>query len=163
MPTAIPDTGTIAPDFRLRGPGGAYYSLSEYQGSKNVLLAFYPLAFSPVCSHQLPELQAALARFEQADTVVMGISVDSHYTNAAFARSLGLTFPLLSDWKRETSAAYGVLIPETGYSDRALFLVDRQGRVAWHELSENTGSIEAIPSPDRALAALAALAVQPRD
>jgi peroxiredoxin len=103
------DVGAQAPEFRLRGPGGVFYTLSEYRGEKNVLLVFYPLAFSPVCSHQLPEIQKLLASFEKADTQVFGISVDSHWSNAAFARSLGLGFPLLSDWRREASEAFGML------------------------------------------------------
>ena len=151
----IPDVGQAAPDFRLRGADGTFYTLSEYLGDQNVLLVFYPLAFSPVCTHQLPELQAMLPRFEAADTVVFGVSVDSHWSNAAFARSIGVRFPLLSDWKREASAAYGVLIPDKGYSGRASFLVDKQGRILWREISENTGSIEEIPSLEAALAALA--------
>ena len=151
---AVPEIGAEAPEFRLRGPGGVFYTLSEWRGDKHVLLAFYPLAFSPVCSHQLPELEQMLPRLEQAGVTVLGISVDSHYANAAFARAAGVTFPLLSDWKRETSAAYGVLVPAAGVSERALFLVDRQGRILWSEVSENPGSIEQIPSPERALAAL---------
>ena len=153
--STVPELGQLAPDFRLRGAAGTFYTLSEYRGEKNVLLVFYPLAFSPVCSHQLPEIQAVLPRFAEADTEVLGISVDSHHANTAFARSLGLTFPLLSDWKRETSAAYGVFLPEPGYSGRALFLVDKQGRLIWREISENVGSVDEIPSPERALAALA--------
>ena len=153
--TLTPEIGTLAPDFRLRGPDGAFYTLSEYRGDKNVLLVFYPLAFSPVCSHQLPEVQKYAEAFERADTVVFGISVDSHWSNAAFARSLGLTFALLSDWKREASAAYGMLLPEAAVSGRALFLVDKQGTIVWREISENMGSVDAIPHPERALAALA--------
>ena len=102
---AVPEVGQLAPEFRLKAHDGTYYSLSEYRGDKHVLLVFYPLAFSPVCSHQLPEVQAMLDRFEAADAVVFGISVDSHWANGAFARQLGLRFPLLSDWKREASAA----------------------------------------------------------
>ncbi len=151
----IPDIGQAAPDFRLRAADGTFYTLSEYLGDQNVLLVFYPLAFSPVCTHQLPELQAMLPRFEAADTAVFGVSVDSHWSNAAFARSLGVRFPLLSDWKREASAAYGVLLPDQGYSGRASFLVDKQGRILWREISENTGNIEEIPSLEAALAALA--------
>lgn len=151
----LPRVGSEAPDFRLRGPGGVFYSLSEYRGEKHVLVAFYPLAFSPVCSHQLPELQKALPRLEAAGITVLGVSVDSHYSNAAFARALGVTFPLLSDWKREASRAYGVLHPEANASGRALFLVDLQGRIAWSEVSDNPGSIDQIPNPERALAALA--------
>ena len=150
----VPDIGQAAPDFRLRASDGTHYSLSEYIGDKNVLVVFYPLAFSPVCSHQLPELQAMLPRFEAADTVVLGVSVDSHWANGAFARSLGVRFPLLSDWKREASAAYGVLIPDAGYSARASFLVDKQGRILWREISENRGRLEEVPSLEAALAAL---------
>jgi peroxiredoxin len=156
----VPEIGAIAPDLRLRGPGGVFYALSEFRGDKNVLLAFFPLAFSPVCSHQLPELQLALPRFEAADTVVFGVSVDSHYANAAFARSLHLEFPLLSDWNREASSAYGVLIPQASLSGRALFLVDKRGRIAWREVSEDADSLDLVPSPERALAAIEAL---PRD
>jgi peroxiredoxin len=151
---AIPDIGQAAPDFRLRGTDGTSYSLSEYQGDKHVLVVFYPLAFSPVCSHQLPELQSRLAEIEAADIQVLGISVDSHWANRAFAAKLGLTFPLLSDWKREASLAFGVFLPDAGYSARASFLVDKQGRIQWRDVSENAGNIEAIPSIDGALAAI---------
>jgi peroxiredoxin len=154
---AVPDIGQEAPDFRLRGTDGTRYSLSEYRGDKHVLVVFYPLAFSPVCSLQLPELQARLAEFEAADTQVLGVSVDSHWTNRAFAQRLGLTFPLLSDWKREASAAYGVLLPDQGYANRASFLVDKQGRILWREVSEDRSSEDSLPSVDAALAALAAI------
>lgn len=150
----IPEIGQAAPDFRLRGPDGTHYSLSEYVGDKNVLVVFYPLAFSPVCSHQLPELQKMLPRFEAAETVVFGVSVDSHWSNRAFARALGLEFVLLSDWKREACTAYGVLREDLGYSGRASFLVDKQGRILWREVSENSGSVEEIPSLEAALTAL---------
>lgn len=159
-PLTIPQPGAPAPDFRLRGPGGVFYSLSEFRGEKHVLLAFYPLAFSPVCAHQLPEIEAAMPRLREAGVEVFGISVDSYHANAAFARALRLSFPLLSDWRREASTAYGTLIPEAGLSGRALFLVDRDGRIAWSEVSEDSDSLEHIPSPDRALAALEAA---PRD
>ena len=150
----IPDVAQEAPDFSLKGPGGAPITLSEFRGKKNVLLVFFPLAFSPVCSHQLSELQAALPRFEAADTEVFGISVDSHYANSAFARTLGLQFPLLSDFNREASAAYGVLIPAVGFSARVSFLVDKRGRIAWREVGEYTGVVDTIPSVEGALAAL---------
>lgn len=156
-PQGVPEIGQPAPDFHLRGPGGARVSLSEYRGQKPVVLVFYPLAFSPVCSHQLPEVEAAMPRFEQAGAAVFGISVDSHYANTAFAKSLGLSFPLLSDWSREASTAYGVLVPTSAYSDRALFVVDREGRIAWREISENRGDVAQIPSVEKALAVLAAL------
>ena len=151
----VPEPGQMAPEFRLKGPGGAFYTLSEHRGECPVVLVFYPLAFSSICSHQLPELQKRIAAFEQAGAVVYGISVDSHHANAAFARSLGLTFPLLSDWKRETSAAYGVLLPDAGYSGRATFVIGKDGRLLWREISDDMDDVEQVPSPERALAALA--------
>ena len=150
----VPEPGQLAPDFKLKGPGGAFYTLSEHRGECPVVLVFYPLAFSAICSHQLPELQKLVPAFEQAGAVVYGISVDSHHANAAFARSLGLTFPLLSDWKHEVSAAFGVLLPEAGYSGRATFVIGKDGKVLWREISDDMGSVDEIPSPERALAAL---------
>ncbi|MCC6348437.1 MAG: redoxin domain-containing protein [Candidatus Eisenbacteria bacterium] len=161
MPTQpVLEPGAEAPDFSLRGPGGVFYSLSEFRGERHVLVAFFPLAFSPVCSHQLPELQAALPQLEAAGVTVLGVSVDSHFANAAFARALKLGFPLLSDWGRDTSRAYGVLDARADTSGRALFLVNREGRLVWSEISDDPESIEQVPSPERALAALAAA---PRD
>src|SRR5258706_1526904 len=127
--TATLEVGQIAPDFRLRGPGGQFVSLSEYRGQKHVVVAFFPLAFSPVCSHQLPDIQKQLARFEALGAVVLGVSVDSHYANEAFARSLGLTFPLLSDFDHAASQAWGMFLPQQRYSARGLFVVDKQGRL----------------------------------
>ena len=118
------------------------------------MLVFYPLAFSSVCSHQLPELQKLIPAFEQAGAVVYGISVDSHHANTAFARSLELSFVLLSDWKHEVSTAYGVFVPEAGYSGRATFVIGKDGKLLWREISEEMGNVEHIPSPERALAAL---------
>ena len=151
----VPEPGQLAPDFKLKGPGGAFYTLSEHRGESAVVLVFYPLAFSAVCSHQLPEVQKLLPAFEEAGAVVYGISVDSHHSNTAFARSLGLTFILLSDWKHEVSTAYGVQVPEAGYSGRATFVIGKDGKLLWREISEDMGDIEQIPSPERALAALA--------
>ena len=149
-----PVTGHAAPEFRLRGPGGQYVTLAEYRGRKNVVLVFFPLAFSPLCSHQLPEIQRRLAQFEALDAAVLGVSVDSHYANQAFAQRLGLTFPLLSDLHREASRAYGVYLPDKGYSGRVTFVIDRQGRLAHkEEATDPTGT----PSNERVLEALGRL------
>jgi len=150
----VPEPGQLAPDFKLKGPGGAFYTLSEHRGQSPVVLVFFPLAFSAVCSHQLPELEKMIPQFERAGAVVYGISVDSHHANGAFARALGLSFPLLSDWKHEASAAYGVLLPDSGYSSRATFVIGKDGRLLWREIAEELDSKEQIPSPERALAAI---------
>jgi peroxiredoxin len=149
--SAPPEVGQPAPDFRLKGAGGQPFMLSEYRGNRTLLRVFFPLAFSPVCSHQLPEIQKELPRLRALDTEVLGISVDSWYANQEFARKLQLSFPLLSDFDRAVSAAYGVLIPKRGYSGRALFVVDKNGRVAWREIAPTPAE---IPSTERALAAL---------
>ena len=148
---APPEVGQTAPDFKLRGPGGQPVTLSEYQGARHVLLVFFPLAFSPVCTHQLPEIQQHFGRLQQLGAEVLGISVDSWYANQEFARKLNLSFPLLSDFDHAASTAYGMLIPEKRYSGRALFLVDRGGRIAWREIAPTPTE---IPSTADALAAL---------
>lgn len=151
------EPGQLAPDFRLKGPGGTFYTLSEYHNRKHVVLVFYPLAFSPVCSHQLPELQAALPAFEKLGAVVFGVSVDSHWANEAFAKSLGVDFPLLSDFKRQAMTAYGVLMSEAGYSGRALFVIGRDGHVAYRDVAHDIDDMDEVPSAERALRALEAL------
>ncbi|MBI1799587.1 MAG: redoxin domain-containing protein [Candidatus Eisenbacteria bacterium] len=155
-PAAGPEIGQPAPEIRLKGRGGQFVTLSEFRGKKNVVLVFYPLAFSGVCSHQLPTIERDLAQFEALNAAVLGISVDSHFSNTEFADKLKLTFPLLSDFKREVSMAYGVLL-DTGYSGRAIFVVDREGRLAYRDVSQDPGNLEQAPSNARAIEALKAL------
>lgn len=151
--TTIPEVGEEAPDFTLRGPGGQNVTLLEYRGHKSVVLVFYPLAFSPVCSHQLPAIEREIPKFEELDAMVFGISVDSHHSNTAFAKQLGLSFTLLSDFHRKASMAYGVLDPARGYSARAIFVVDRQGRIVHRDVSADQKD---VPSNARVLDALRA-------
>ena len=88
---------------------------------------------------------------------MLGISVDSHHANTAFAKQLALTFPLLSDWKRETSAAYGVFNADAGYSGRALFVVDKAGKIAYCDVSPDPGDQAQLPSNQRMIEAIKAL------
>ena len=150
--------GQLAPEFRLKGPGGQWVSLSDYRGNQNVALVFYPLAFSPICSHQLPDVQKHMNDFRELDTAVFGVSVDSHYANEAFAKSLRIEFPLLSDFKRQAMTAYGVLEGEKGYSGRAIFLIGKDGRIAYADVSPNASDMALVPSPERLLEALRAMA-----
>lgn len=122
--------GEVAPDFELPASGNHMIQLSDYRGAKNVLLAFYPFAFSPVCSLQLPGLQQQLGQFKSLNTEVLGISVDSKHSSAAFAEHLHLEFPLISDFNREITRAYGVL-REGGFAERALFVIDKTGKIAY--------------------------------
>jgi peroxiredoxin (alkyl hydroperoxide reductase subunit C) len=146
--------GTPAPEFSLKGPGGQPVQLSDYRGKKNVVLVFFPLAFSPVCSHQLPDLEQHAREIEALDAALFGVSIDSHYSNTAFAKQLGLSFPLLSDLDRKASVAYGVLQPEKGYSGRATFVIDKQGRIAHRDVAASPGDLAQVPSPEKVIAAL---------
>jgi len=127
MPLLI---GDVAPDFELPASGNRTVKLSEFRGKKNVLLAFYPFAFSPVCSLQLPGLQENLSKFQDLNTEVLGISVDSKHSSTAFAEHLHLDFPLVSDFNKEVTKAYDVL-REGGFAERALFVIDKGGKIAY--------------------------------
>jgi mycoredoxin-dependent peroxiredoxin len=122
--------GDVAPDFELPASGNRTVKLSDFRGKKNVLLAFYPFAFSPVCSLQLPGLQQSLREFQKLKTEVLGISVDSKHSSAAFAEHLHLDFPLLSDFNKDVTAAYGVL-RDGGFAERALFVIDKDGTIRY--------------------------------
>ena len=152
--TATLEIGQAAPEFALKGPGGQVVSLSDYRGRNHVVLVFYPLAFSPVCSHQLPAIERILGRIADRGGVVLGVSVDSHWSNTAFAERLGLSFPLLSDFKRTASTAYGVLNEDRGFSERALFVIDRDGRLAYRDVSP---VLSEIPDNEALIAALESL------
>ena len=122
--------GDLAPDFTLPATIEESITLSQYRGQKNVVLAFYPFDWSPVCSLQLPGLQENLAEFKKLDTEVLGISIDSRHSHKAFAEHLGLEFPLLSDFDKRVCQAYGVL-RQGGFAERALFVIDVQGVIRY--------------------------------
>lgn len=132
--------GEVAPDFELSATGNRKIKLSDYRGKKNVVLAFYPFAFSPTCSLQLPGLQDHLNEFAQYDAEVLGISVDSKHSNMAFAEHLHLSFPLLSDFERKVTAAYGVM-REGGFAERATFVIDQQGKIVYSHIN----SMDEVP------------------
>jgi peroxiredoxin len=98
-----------------------------------VLLVFYPLDFSPVCSDQLSVYQEVIGEIEAKGATLLGISIDSGYAHAAFREKLNLTFPLLADFKPkgEVSRAYGAWIERADTSNRSLVLIDEDGKVEW--------------------------------
>ena len=147
------EVGSLAPDFELDATGGRKIRLSAYRGTKNVLLVFYPADFSPVCSNQLPGVEEHKSRFEALFTEVLGISVDGPWAHEAFARQLGLTFPLLADVHRDASRKFGVLRESDSISERALFVVDRKGVLRYRHVSE----IREIPDLDEAIRVLQSL------
>ncbi|MDP3938841.1 MAG: redoxin domain-containing protein [Deltaproteobacteria bacterium] len=124
----MPTVGEAAPDFKLQSTEDREISLGEYKGKKNVVIAFYPLDFSPVCSVQIPDYNEHLKEFDAADTVILGISRDSVYAHKAWREELGgIEIPLLADMKGEVAEKYGVYLPQMGISGRAVFVVDKEG------------------------------------
>lgn len=130
------DVGQQAPNFSLKATGEReQVHLSDYK-DKNVVLLFFPFAFSPVCTDELCGVNDGLSEFTQLGTDVVAISVDSPFTNEAFAKSEGIRFPLLSDFNKEVSEQYGVLYDLgdfRGVAKRAAFIVDQNGVIqyAW--------------------------------
>ena len=135
------EAGTRAPDFSLPDQDGNQVSLSDFAGRK-LVLAFYPLDFSPVCTDQLSLYQEVLSELEAAGAALVGISVDSAYSHAAFREKVNLTMPLLADFnpKGEVSKAYGAWIEAAGTGNRALVLIE-DGVVKWSHTAPNPGEI----------------------
>lgn len=148
--------GDQAPDFALRGPGGFTFKLSDYRHKKNVVLFFFPAAFSSVCSQQLPDVERQRLQFEESETQVVGISVDNVPALDAFQKQLGgLGYPLLADfWPHgEVSERYGVLRPQ-GVSERAIIAIDKSGVVRYINVAPTPAQ---IPDTSGALACVANL------
>ena len=155
MTTTTPiKIGEKAPDFTLNDQAGNAVTLSSYRGKRNVVLVFYPLSFTSVCSVQMPAYSKERGRFEDYDAEVLGISVDSAPVHKAFAESVGVEYPLLADFYPHggVAKAYGVFRSE-GYAERATFVIDKQGIVRYSEIHE----IGRVPDRTRALETLAAL------
>lgn len=134
----LPVVGSRAPDFSLASTSGSDVTLSALRGKK-VLLAFFPLAFTGVCTDEMCALSEDYERFRDADTVVVPISVDSIPTLKEFKRKEGMRVDLLSDFKREVSRLYGTLLEEPYLSRRAYFLVDREGVLRWSHVEAELG------------------------
>ncbi len=132
--------GTPAPDFTLRDQDGEEVSLSGHRGGK-VLLVFYPMDFSPVCSDQLSIYQEVKPEIEAKGVTMLGISVDHPYAHKAFQEKLGFDTTLLSDFepKGEVARAYGSYLDGLGFANRTLVLVDEEGTVAWAYESPSPG------------------------
>ena len=131
------EIGQQAPDFTLVDQDGRARKLSDLKG-KNVVLAFYPFDFSPVCTVEFGCFQDDLSKLNELNAQVLGISVDSKYCHKEFASKLGLNFHLLSDFNREVCKIYGTLRPE-GFSERAYFIIDKQGIVRFKYLMPSPG------------------------
>lgn len=131
------EVGAVAPDFTLKDQNGEDVTLSSFRGEKNVLIVFYPLAFTGVCTGELCSVRDNLGDFVNDAVQTLTISVDSMPTHKIFAEREGYQFPLLSDfWPHgEVARAYGVFNEERGIANRGTFLVDREGIVRFAEMN----------------------------
>jgi peroxiredoxin len=125
--------GAAAPDFTLKDQSQKEVKLSEFQGKKNVVLIFYPLDWSPVCTNEHTCLVNDMRRFDELDAQVLGISVDSAWSHKAFAEKMGIKYPLLADFQPRGAVGekYGVFLAEKGITGRSIIIVDRSGKIAW--------------------------------
>lgn len=130
----LPAVGTIAPDFTLPSTSGEAVTLSSFRGWKNVVLAFFPLAFTGTCTREMMDFSDDHTAFDDLDAVVLAISVDSVPTLRAFQAKTGMRVEFLSDFRRDVSRAYGTLLEDQFFSRRAYVLIDEEGAVRWaHE------------------------------
>lgn len=154
--------GDHAPDFTLKSKSGDLndISLSDYRDKKNVVILFFPLAYTGVCTDEMCSVSAGLADYDALDAQVLGISVDSPFAQEAWAEKEGITIPLLSDFNKEVSAAYGSQFEDLlglglkGVAKRSAFVVDKSGVVRFASVSDDPGE---LPDFDAIKACLQAL------
>jgi glutaredoxin-dependent peroxiredoxin len=150
--------GAKAPDFTLRNQDMQDVTLSAGFGKQNTVLAFFPAAFTSVCTKELCTFRDQLAQLNRANAQVFGISVDTPFTLKVFGQQNGLSFPLLSDFNKDVIKAYGVYLDDLvglkGVSKRAVFLIDTRGVVRHAEVTATPGD---EPDYARLTAAIAAL------
>jgi peroxiredoxin len=134
-----PQAGDIAPDFTAASTSGSDVSLSSFRGKRNVLLAFFPLAFTGTCTKELICFTEDFDQFAGQGVDILPISVDSIASLREFKNKLQMKTELLSDFRRDISRAYGILNEERFYSNRAYFLIDKEGRVRWSHVESKNG------------------------
>ena len=158
--------GDKAPDFSLKsknapgekdGLGLATVKLGDQLGKKPIVLLFFPLAFTGVCTKEMCEVSAGLKAYEQLGAEVLGISVDSPFAQAAWAEKEKINIPLLSDLNKEAAKVYGTLIPDLAglgsVSARAAFVIGKDGKVKYAEI---TPSVKELPNFEKIKQALQA-------
>jgi len=135
----VPAVGEAAPDFTLDSTAGHSVTLSALRGRSHVLLAFFPLAFTSVCTVEMCDFEADFDRFATSGVEVLPISVDSVPTLKEFKAKHGMRVELLSDFKRQVARTYGVLLEDRFYSNRAYFLVGMDGVIRWGHVESSPG------------------------
>lgn len=132
------NVGTTAPDFTLRDQNQQPVTLSDYRGAKNVLLVFFPLAFTGICQGELDQLRDHLPAYDNDDSAALAVSVGPPPTHKIWAADSGFLFPVLSDfWPHgAVSQDYGVFNDDTGFSNRGTFVIDRTGTIRFAEMKQ---------------------------
>jgi len=137
--SSVPAVGELAPDFTLPSTSGDKVTLSSLRG-KPVLIAFFPLAFSSTCTAELCEMRDDHDQFANRGVTVLPISVDHTYSLKEYKAKYNMHADLLSDFKRDVSRLYGVLLEDRFFSARAYFLLDKDGVIRWEHVEENPGN-----------------------
>ena len=155
------DIGQQAPDFqtkRAHGDSVDDFQLNEALGQENVILAFFPLAFTGVCTDEMCTFRDQLSQFNDLNAQVYGVSVDSPFSLNVFIQQNELTFPLLSDFNREISRSFGVLHEELmgfhGVAKRSVFVLDPEGVVRYRWVSDDPGQMPDFDAVRTSLQAL---------
>lgn len=154
--THVPEVGETAPDFALASTSGSTVTLSSLRGQTNVLLAFFPLAFTGVCTTEVCAFSEDFDAFTGASVQVLPISVDAVPSLGEFKSKFSMKVDLLSDFRRDASRAYGVLREDTYFSNRAYFLIDKAGIVRWSYVESTPGTRRENSEIFAAIAALPA-------
>lgn len=147
--------GDHAPDFELVNQYGENVKLSDFRGKKPVVLVFYPLSFSGICTGELCEIRDNFAKFDKENVELLAISVDSKYVQKQFAEHEGYKFSVLADfWPHGAVAqAYGVFLEDNGFSNRATFVINTEGELVAKFVTA-PGQARSLDEYDRALASL---------
>ncbi|BFH72320.1 peroxiredoxin [Sulfurisphaera javensis] len=137
----MPEVGEFAPDFELPDTELKKVKLSDYRG-KVVVLAFYPAAFTSVCTKEMCTFRDSMAKFNEVNAVVLGISVDPPFSNKAFKEQNKLNFTVLSDYNREVIKKYGIswefpALPGYVLAKRAVFVIDKEGKIRYKWVSDD--------------------------
>ena len=136
--------GDVAPDFTLMSSEKEQIKLSSYEG-KNVVLLFFPLAFTGVCTTELCSMRDDIASYNNLDAEIIGVSVDSFFTLGKFKEEQKLNFKLISDFNKEVSRSYGAYYEEffgmRGVSKRSAFVIDKTGKIQYAEVLEDAGEL----------------------
>lgn len=134
-----------APDFTLQNTKGEKISLKDYKGEKNVVLLFFPLAFTSTCTKELCHTRDNLKMYNSLDAEILGISIDTFFTLKEFKESQNINFQLLSDFNKEASKKYDVLYEDffgmKGVSKRSVFIINKEGIIVHTEILENANEL----------------------